>query len=393
MKKDDYKFRCWAEVNLNNLRYNINSLKSLLKNKEKMLLAVKADAYGHGSLVISKIAEEEGIEMLGVATVEEAIELIENNVKLPILILSPCLPYYSDEIVKRGIRVNITNYEFLEALRKSAKKLKKKALVHLEVDTGMGRTGWVMNEIFPILKKILKMPEIIVEGIFTHFPLAGKRDKTFTYWQIGKFKIMKEEIEKMGAKIKYWHCANSAGLIDIEESHFNLVRPGLAVYGMYPTLAVSHKVELKPIMTFKSRVIHISEVPDSWGVGYGHTYTTSRPTRLAVLSVGYADGYSRSLSNRGQVLIRGKKYPVAGKISMDMTTVDLRGDTDVQIGDVVTLLGEDGQEVITADDVAYKMDTINYEVVTMIGKRVPRLYFENQKLKYLQKTNNLFIEI
>lgn len=375
MERNTHNGRTWVEIDLDSLRKNFRAVKEKVGQNRKILAAVKADAYGHGALEISKTLQEEGVDMLGVASVDEAIELKRGGIGCPIVILSPTTIDLAPFIVENDFRSNVSNFEYAECLSRIASRMDKKAKVHIEIDTGMGRTGIRWSEALSFVRKLLGLEGIYLEGIFTHFASA-EENSAYTEDQIEKFFNLLAQLEKYKIKIPLKHCANSAGVLNYPSSYLNMVRPGLVIYGLFPSPA-PRSLNITPIMSFKTRVVHIQRVPKGNSISYGRTFFTQRNSIIATISVGYGDGYSRKLSNKGEVIIRGKRAKIVGAVCMDLTMVDCTHIEGVQLGDEVTLIGRDGMEELTPDEIASLIDTISYEVTSSIGPRVPRIFVRN----------------
>jgi len=358
----------YVEINLRNILHNISELKKLLRKGVRFMAVVKADAYGHGAVAVSKFIEKK-VDYLAVATLPEALELKKAGIKAPILLLSETRPSDAKDVVKNGFIQTVYTLDSARALSVAARKLKKKARVHLKIDTGMGRIGAHFSEAESLFKKISRLPNIKIEGIFTHFAGAEEMDD-FTSEQLKRFRSFISKIDSAGYIL---HAANSAALLYRKESHLDMVRVGLSMYGLYPPGEREHTIKLRPSLEFKTHVIYIKKVPAGTPLSYGSTYITNKGTSIATLPAGYADGLPRALSNKGEVLIKGKRFPIVGRVCMDLTLADV-GDSGVKAGDEVTLIGKQGKEVISADDVAKLADTISYEIICGIGKRVPRMY-------------------
>lgn len=346
-------------VNKSKLSDNIKYIRGLLKTKVKLLAVVKADAYGHGAVEIAKECLKHKVEYFGVATLEEAIELREAGIKLPILILTePVDCGLFEEVLYYDFTLTVYSQSFIKEVGRIAKQFKKKIKVHLKIDTGMHRVGVLKDNALERVENILKEDYIELEGVYTHLADADNPDKTYTIFQLTEFAEVMKQFKQKSINIPIIHAANSSGTINYPESHFNMVRVGIALY--------------KNIMTFTSKVIFLKAVKEGESVGYGRNYKALKNMTVAIVSVGYADGYSRLLSNTGEVLINGKRCKIRGNVCMDMIMVEV--DKKVKIGDNVTLIGSDDKETITAQDIAYLTKTIDYEVMCSIGKRVPRLY-------------------
>jgi len=360
----------WAEIDLDALEYNFKQVKRIVGPKVKVLVTVKADAYGHGIIPVSRVLAKAGVDYLGVASVDEGIVLRNAGINLPILILGLSLPEHVEPIIKYNLTQTVCSEELAAVLNNAAKRAKRRARVHIKVDTGMGRIGVDLDKANSFIKKMNCLRYLELEGIFTHFPLAD-RDTHFTREQIRAFNQLISSLEKQGIKFKLKHAANSMGLIGYPESHFNVVRPGLMVYGIYPKADLS--VNLKPVLSLKSKVVFLKRFPKGKGISYGHSYITKKETTIVNLPIGYGDGYPRNLSNIACVLIKGKRFGISGRICMDQTMVDV-GDFKVRVGDEAVLIGSQGKEKILSEELARLSGTIPYEIVCGIGVRVPRVY-------------------
>lgn len=360
----------WAEVNLKNLEHNFKEIKSRLRPETKILVTVKADAYGHGLIPVSKRLAANGADFLGAASIDEGIRLRKAGIKTPILILSLILKKDIQPLFSYDLIPTVCDEELASALNRKASARNKPIRLHIKVDTGMGRIGVSHDNAFRLVKKIHKLKFIIIDGIFTHFPFADINRK-FTVFQINLFNKLVSDLKKSGIVIPLVHAANSIGLIDYRDSHFTMVRPGLVIYGLYPKQGL--KINLKPVLSLKTRVIFIKQVPAGYGISYGHTYITKRRTRIATLPIGYGDGYPRNLSNLAWLLIGGRRLRVSGRICMDQIMVDV-GAQKLKIGDEVVLIGNQGKQKITAEELARLAKTIPYEIVCGLGSRIPRIY-------------------
>lgn len=368
----------WAEINLNNLESNIREIKGLTNGKE-IIAIIKADAYGHGALEIAPTLLENGATRLGVAIITEAMELRRGGIKAPIMILGYTPLTFAKELINYDIEQTVCSFDYAEALSKEAKKFNKYARIHIALDTGMGRIGFLPNEkSLEDVYKISKLPNIIIEGVFSHFSSADEGDKEYTYFQLNKFDWFCDELKRKGINPKIRHIGNSAGIIDLPETYYDAVRPGIILYGHYPSNEVlMKKIILKPVMTLKTNVIHLKKLPKGEYISYGRGFKTERESLIATLPVGYADGYTRLLFGKAKVIINGKLAPVVGRICMDQCMVDVTEVGEVNIGDDVILMGEDNGVKFDADDIANLIGTISYEVVCMISKRVPRVYIKD----------------
>lgn len=369
---NDTAGRVWVEIYLDRLVNNYNIIKNKAK-QAKIMAAIKADAYGHGAIEVARTLELEGVYMFGVASLEEGIELRQAGITSKILILSPILYSQIDAALEFNLIPTISEIGFLRELNKKLKHLRKPILVHIEVDTGMTRTGIPYGDAERAIRRINTSPHIKIDGIFSHFPLADN-DGAFTKQQIEEFGTLIRNLRKLKIMPPLIHLANSSGVFMNNASHFNLVRPGIALYGLTSSPTVHYAKNFSPVMTLKSKVVNIRNVEPHTPISYGHTFTTKRKSKIATISVGYGDGYPRALSNSGDVLVRGKRAPIVGTICMDLIMIDVTTIPRVKVGDVVKLIGKDGREEITAEECAQKAHTIVYEITSGIGPRVARVF-------------------
>ena len=371
--------RTVAEIDLDALDYNIKSIKKRVPEGTKILGTIKADGYGHGALEVAQVLRDNGVDMFSVALLDEAVHLRKNGVTEPILILGFTPAHCAEELVKYDIIQTVSSLEEAQAVSAAAVKLEKKAKIHIKIDTGMGRLGFFpCKKAVEEIQKISQLEGVEIDGMFTHFAISDCADKTFTSVQKDKFLYMVKELEKCGITISHKHCANSAGIMDFDDLFLDLVRPGIILYGLYPSNEVlKDNLPLKPSMSLKTQVAFIKEVEGETSIGYGRTYYTQGKRKIATLPVGYADGFCRLLSNKGFVIIHGQKAPIVGRICMDQCMVDITGIDNVCVEDEVVLMGTMGSEEVSADTIAELIGTINYEVVCMIDKRVPRVYIKN----------------
>ena len=368
--------RCYAEISLEAIGHNIREVKKRLPEGVKLLGVVKANAYGHGAVPVASYLENQ-VDYFATATIEEAVELRENGISAPILILGYVSPSQYGDLVEYDITQTIDSYAQALALEKEAARQNRKAKAHLAVDTGMTRIGFQVTEHdADEAAKIADLPHIELEGMFTHFSCADQEDKTYCSMQMEKYDKMTALLAERGGTIPLRHICNSAGIMEFDDHHFEMVRSGIITYGIYPSEEVKkERLDLIPALSWKSHVIHVKEVGPGIGVSYGATYVTEKPmTRIATVSAGYADGYPRALSNQGCVLIHGKKAPIIGRICMDQMMVDVTDIPDVQVEDVVTLVGTDGDETITIEEIANPAARFDYEMLCDISSRVTRVY-------------------
>ena len=368
--------RCYAEISLEAIGHNIREVKKRLPEGVKLLGVVKANAYGHGAVPVASYLENQ-VDYFATATIEEAVELRENGISALILILGYVSPSQYGDLVEYDITQTIDSYAQALALEKEAARQNRKAKAHLAVDTGMTRIGFQVTEHdADEAAKIADLPHIELEGMFTHFSCADQEDKTYCSMQMEKYDKMTALLAERGVTIPLRHICNSAGIMEFDDHRFEMVRSGIITYGIYPSEEVKkERLDLIPALSWKSHVIHVKEVGPGIGVSYGATYVTEKPmTRIATVSAGYADGYPRALSNQGCVLIHGKKAPIIGRICMDQMMVDVTDIPDVQVEDVVTLVGTDGDETITIEEIANPAARFDYEMLCDISSRVTRVY-------------------
>ena len=374
------RFPAWVEVDLDAFKLNIGRIRELLEQRADILLVVKADAYGHGAVRISRLAVECGVKMLGVATLDEGRELREACIDLPIIILSPVLPQELSEVLENNLAVTTSSVAFAQAASDTARSMGKVCTMHIEVDTGMGRAGLPQDSAVESVLQMKKMQNLDIEGIFTHFP-ASDSDYDYTSDQIEVFSDIVSRLEAHSVKFRYIHCANSAAAINFPESHFNMIRPGILAYGHYPSIDLRDRIEVIPVMNFKSRLILVREVKAGESISYGRTYIAPRSMTIGVIAAGYGHGMSHRLSNRGMVLFRGEKVSIVGRVTMDMTMVDLTGYESPLVGEEIVIFGRQRECSISADDIAQWDGTLNYEVLCRISKRVVRVYFRSGRVE------------
>ena len=368
----------WAEINLDNIKFNLNNIKKLLKKDTKVCGIVKANAYGHGSVMVAKLLEKENVDYLGVARLEEAIELRQNNIKLPIL----CLGYIPEESLDIAIKNNITltvfSLEMANKINNLASRIKQKVLVHIKIDTGMTRIGFQVNEsTIEEISKINELEFIELQGIYTHFATADEKSKEFTNIQVDRFKFIIESLKNKGIIIPIKHISNSAAIIDFDDLDFDMVRCGIILYGHYPSEEVKKSnINLRPAMTLKTKISHIKDVESNTGISYGLKYKTNHNEKIITIPIGYADGFTR-MQNNPKVYVKGKAFNVVGRICMDQCMVKIDEDIDIKVGDEVIIFGEDNKNI---ELIANDLGTINYEVLCMISRRVDRVYMEKDAI-------------
>lgn len=362
----------WAEINLNNIKHNFHALKNTLKSDTKVCCVVKADAYGHGAVEVAKMLQQEKADYFSVARFEEAVELRNNNIHTPIL----CMGYISEcdieEAINRYIGITVYSYEMAKIINQKAGKLGKKASIHIKIDTGMSRLGFLTDD--NSINDILKLKELInlnIDGIYTHFATADETDKKETYLQLERYKKVIDVLEKANIDIQFKHVSNTAAIIDLKELGFNMVRLGIGLYGHYPSDEVSKEVELKPAMKLKTIITNIKTVAPGTKVSYGYTYEFKEASTLATLAIGYADGFDRT-QNNPKVMINGVLCDVVGRICMDQCMVKIPEGLNVNIEDEVLIMGN--EPGVTAENLASRRGTINYEVLCSVSRRVTRDY-------------------
>ncbi|MDP3790839.1 MAG: alanine racemase [Candidatus Omnitrophota bacterium] len=368
----------WADVDLGAIEHNYTQVKRLVGKDVMLMAVVKANAYGHGTVEIARVLENIGVNYLGVATTDEAVRIRDHGIKTPILILGSILPEEVKIAKYRDIAITLCNDEIFNEIKRLAKQEEPgdpKIKVHIKVDTGMGRIGIWHEDALAFVKEIAAEKTVAMEGIYTHFSSAG-RDEFFTSYQIESFERLLASIEKSWIKIPLKHAANSIATVDFKRSHLNLVRPGLIIYGMYPKHTFPKLIKLKPAMSLKTKIVFIKDIPPGRSISYGRTFISQRPTKVATVPIGYADGYNRGVSNKAQVLVRGQFAPVVGKVTMDQTMIDVGHVRGVKVGDEVVLIGKQGRHEIRIEQLARLAGTIAYDFICGISNRVPRIYSE-----------------
>lgn len=385
--------RGYIEVDLDRIHSNMDHMKANLDEKTKMMGVIKTDGYGHGAVAIAE--ELEPLDYMygfAVATAEEAHILKMAGIKKPILILGYTFPYCYPMLVNEEIRPTVFREDMLQELSETAVRLNKKIKIHIKIDTGMSRIGVLPDESgFAFVEKALHMEGIEVEGIFTHFATSDYADKRYAYEQMEKFQNFCAEAEaRFGVEFAVKHCSNSAGILEMRQANMDVVRAGITLYGLSPSEEVAKDiVKLEAALSFKSTVVYVKTIPEGTAVGYGRTYIADKERTIATIPLGYGDGYPRGLSNKGYVLIHGKKAPIIGRICMDQFMVDVTDIPETKENDVVTLIGTDGTETITMEDLGELSGRFNYELTCNLGKRVPRVYTKNGEVV---KTKNHFAD-
>lgn len=357
-----------------NLRWNFRQARSRVSPRVKILSMVKANGYGHGAAAIAKTLAAEGSYAFGVATVEEAIELRRHDIGVPILVVAGIYLGQLDLFFEYGLTPVVHDMDGLRRLEAEVSRRGAALPAHLKIDTGMGRIGFVPAELASWLPPLKNLKAVKLAGVFSHFSHAESVEGQYTSSQLDVFQSVVSDLRSQGINPPLVHLANSAATITLPEAHFDMVRPGLMLYGVYPSAAMTERILLRPVLSWRTRILQLKKVPRNTSISYGQTFVTKRDSQIATLPIGYADGYPRLLSNRGEALVSGKRAPVAGRVCMDLTMLDVTDIAGVQQGDEVVLLGRQGEQVITVDEMAAWANTISYEILTSIGARVPRIH-------------------
>ena len=380
----------WAEVDLKAYAHNISELRRITRPTARLMAVVKANGYGHGAIEVAREALQNGAELLGVARIDEAIQLRDAGLEAPVLIFGYSPPKLAESLIDYDLTQTVYSFATATALSEHASRRGKKIKIHIKADSGMGRLGFwlggpetgnsgdiLQNSPIREVEAIARLSNLEMEGIFTHFATSDSADKTYANQQLERFMDFVDRLAREGFAPPLKHAANSGALIGMPESHLDMVRPGIATYGLYPSDKVDKsKVDLKPVMTLKSRIIHLKKVPAGFNISYGITYQTEKPTTIATVPVGYADGFNRLLSSRGHMLLHGQRVPVVGRICMDLTMLDVGALSGVAVDDEVVVFGDRENHAVTVDELASNLNTINYEIVSSITARVPRIYLK-----------------
>ena len=371
--------RVHADIDLDAIRHNMEEMHRLTDPNTKLMAVIKTDGYGHGAIPIAR--ELEAVDYVygyAVATEEEALALRADGIGKPILILGYTFPEQYEALLQARITPAIFTLDSAKLLSETAERLNTTAHVHIKLDTGMGRVGFLVSEeSADVIAQIAKLPHIMIEGMFTHFARADETDKTSANRQLSDFLHMADMLEERGVHVPLKHCSNSAGILDLPQANLDIARAGITLYGLHPSEEVHlERMDMRPAMSLKSQVVHVKTLPAGYGISYGATYVTETERRIATIPVGYGDGYARSLSNKGNVLIRGRRVPICGRICMDQFMVDVTDIPEVCVGDVVTLIGTDGGEQITLEELGEKSGRFNYEFACDLGKRIPRIFYK-----------------
>lgn len=364
----------YIEVDLDAVAHNAQAIKAHIGPHVHLIAVVKANAYGHGMVEVARTALQHGASWLAVGRVDEGIALRDAGITAPILVMGYTLPGDIEDAVVRALTLTVADLASVEAVSTLARRLGRIIPVHIKVDTGMGRFGVLPDEVLPFVTSVSALSGVRIEGLFTHFAVADLADKEYTWHQFRVFQRVRVRLEAAQYQIPVYHVANSAAMLDLPEMHLDAVRVGIALYGLPPSGEVATTVPLRPALSLKSHVARVRTLPAGSSISYGRTYITQRDTPVALVPVGYGDGYHRVLSNRGMVLINGRRAPIVGRICMDQFVVDISQVEPVELNSEVVLIGRQGDERITAEEVATWAETINYEIVTGLSPRVPRLY-------------------
>jgi alanine racemase len=363
----------WIEVDLEAIAGNLRQVRRIVGDAVKVMIVLKADGYGHGAARIARTAINNGAHMLGVACLSEGVTLRRRGIREPILVLGYTPAWQAREAVLTDITATVFDLDTARAFSRAAGEVGRTARIHVKVDTGMGRLGLLPDEVLPFLEAALALPHLEVQGLFTHFSIADEAAKTYTYYQLDRFRGLLERVRRAGIHIPLVHAANSAALLTVPEARFDLVRLGIALYGLSPSQETPLPDGFRSALSFKTRVAQVKTLPKGSFVSYGNTYVTQGEETIAVIPVGYADGFRRAPSNWGHVLVKGQRAPVVGRVCMDQTMINVTHIPGVRQGDQVVLIGRQGDQVITVEKVADRLGTINYEVISEILARVPRV--------------------
>ena len=371
----------WAEVDLKAIAHNIRELRRITNPKARFMAVVKANAYGHGIIEVARESLESGTEVLGVTNIEEGIRLRKAGLDAPVLIFGYTSPIHAKKLIEFDLIQTVYSYEISRKLSQAAIAYGKKIKVHIKVDTGMGRLGLlgkIKDNSVSEVESISRLPMLELEGIYTHFATADKSDRSYAYRQFEIFMDFLNQLRIAGLEIPVTHAANSAAIINMPETHLDMVRSGISIYGLYPSQEVDRSIiKLKPAMELKTKIIHLKKVPAGFKVSYGITYETEKPTTIATVPIGYADGLNRLLSSNGRMLVKGgHNAPIVGRVCMDLTMLDVGKISGVAMEEEVIVFGNQGNSSITVDEIASTINTINYEVVSTIMDRVPRIYLQ-----------------
>ncbi|HZY09831.1 MAG TPA: alanine racemase [Bacteroidota bacterium] len=364
-----------AEIDLKALQFNYEGIRKKVGKNIKVMGIVKANAYGHGIIDISQALIRFGTEFLGTALLEEGIFLRKHGISVPILILGGVGESHLQQVQAYNLDVNVPSFQSARRIDEALESIDRDARirVHLEIDTGMSRTGASIHEAQRFVEESVRLKHLEVVGVFSHFATSDEKDKSFAYQQLEQFDTLIRKLRGNGIEIPLVHIANSGAILDMKDSYYSMVRPGIMLYGIYPSETTSESIPLKPVLSLKSNVSFLKTVPAGTSISYGRTHFTASTTTIATIPIGYVDGYSRRLSHQAEVLIRGRRYPVVGTICMDHLMVDVGMDSAISLGDSVVLIGEDQNEAITVEELSKKLGTVTYEILTGISARIPRI--------------------
>jgi len=363
----------WVEVDLETIASNVRQIKEIVGPEVKILAVLKADAYGHGAITVARTAINNGVSYCGVASVSESLRLRAGGISVPTLVLGYTPTWLVRKAILHDITLTIYDADMARAISRAAGNLRRTACVHIKVDTGMGRLGLLPEQVVPFVQEIRDLPDLDLAGIFTHFSVADDADLEYTRWQLDRFREVLDNLAGIGVTFRTVHCANSAAILRLPEAHFNTVRLGLAMYGLRPSPHVPLPAGFRPALTWKTTIAQVKILPPGSYVSYGNTYRTEQEEAIAVIPVGYADGFRRAPTRWREVLVRGQRAPIVGQVCMDQTMIDVSHIPNVRVGDEVVLIGRQGEDEITAEEVADWLGTINYEAISEILARVPRM--------------------
>lgn len=365
-----------AVVHLGNIRKNLREIGKRLGRQCGIMAVVKADAYGHGMEQVTGAIKDHGVAMLGVANADEALALRQAGIKTPVLILSPIFPENAEGVAGKSVAITVGSLDQARSLNRLASRIKKKIPVHIKIDTGMGRFGFRHEDAASVIPALKRLRGLAYEGLCTHFSESDAHDTDYTQWQLDNFMKVKGLFEKAGFHFKFVHAANSGAILQHSKSDFNLARPGILMYGIYPSPETRKTVSVRPAMSLLSKIVMIRKVPAGSYVSYGRTFRAKRAMKIATIPIGYGDGYSRFFSNKGEMLLRGKVAKIVGRVTMDQTLIDVTEVENARVGDEALLFGKRGRYHLPLERIAALIDTIPYELLCTLGKRVPRVYMD-----------------
>ncbi|KXS40108.1 MULTISPECIES: alanine racemase [unclassified Candidatus Frackibacter] len=371
----------WLEIDLDAIAQNAREIKNYIGSEVELMAVVKANAYGHGAVEVAKTALNNGADRLAVALLKEGKELRLAGIKVPILILSPIYSSQIQELVEYNLTPTIFTLEMAKAISKYGSQIEEEIDIHIKVDTGMGRIGVLTNDAFKLIKEVNKLPYINIEGVFSHLAIADELEgQEYTHQQINRFSDLIKEIKKEGIEVPIRHLANSAATFEYPKSRFDMVRTGISLYGLPPSPEITTELNLQSALEWKAKLAYVKELPPEYSISYGCTYTTTDFTKVGTIPLGYSDGYPRLLSNQGDVLIKGRRRKILGRVCMDQLMIEVTGISDLDLESEVVLIGKSGSDEITVTELASKIGTINYEVVSQISSRVTRIYLKDGEI-------------